>query len=139
MNKMKKISSELSLLHQDFNSRTQIGNTFPNQTLYKNLAESFQKWSIFMQKNAINVKEHIVENIKHTEKELNCINELIDIRTKTGIVYYSNWRNLETKKSKLFKMGFSKDWKLNLEGTGLSKPEVVTNETLSKYLMLPKV
>lgn len=36
-------------------------------------------------------------------------------------------------------MGYNKEWKLNLKGTGLNKSDVVNNETLSKFLMLPKV
>lgn len=92
-----------------------------------------------MLKQSNNIKENILDNIRHTNKELICMNDLINTRTKTGIVYYSNWRQLENKKSKLFKMGYSKDWKLNLVGTGLTNSDVVNNETLSKYLMLPEV
>lgn len=137
--KLKSVSTELSQIHANYNSKTQIGNTFPNQTLYKNLSECFHKWSILAQKQSININENFVENIKYTHKEINCLNDLMNIRTKTGIVYYSNWRNLENKKTKLFKMGFNKEWKLDLTDTGLTEKDVINNETLSKYLMLPDV
>lgn len=139
LNRLKSVCSDLSRIHSNHNSRTQVGNTFPNQTLYQDLSRTFGKWSQFVIKQTKNINENLVENLRFTKKEINCVDELIDIRTRTGILYYSNWKSLESKKMRLFKSGYTKDWKLNLKGTGLSKGDVVNNETLSKFLMLPKV
>ena len=125
--------------HQSFNERIQIGHSFENQSLYEALAKTFSSWSSLFVNQGQAISSLLVDTARYTEKEIDSMEELIQLRKAVGIKYFKKWQSLEEKKNKLLDQGYSKNWEFSPEQYGLKIEDFRDNKILSKYLMLPKV
>jgi len=81
----------------------------------------------------------LVDTARYTEKEIDSLDDLLQLRKSVGIKYFKKWQSLEEKKNKLIDQDFNKSWEINPEHYGLKIDDLRDNKILSKYLMLPKV
>jgi hypothetical protein len=85
------------------------------------------------------ISEMLFDTARYTEKEIDALHELYNLRKTTGFIYFKKWGGLEMKKNKLFKQGYSKNWEVNLKSFNLKQKDLEESKVLAKYLMLPKV
>lgn len=64
---------------------------------------------------------------------------MIKTRNQVGAEFFKKWVMLEGKKDKLHAMGYSPEWKLDLNKHKINREAVVSNKDLSRFLMLPNV
>lgn len=111
------------------------------------MKNTFYQWAEMTNSKVKMVEKHLVKTFHFSNMEIEAHNEvdkdlriqLIKARNQAGAEFFKRWVQLEGKKDKLYALGYSPDWQLDLNKHSVSKDVVVNNKDLSKYLMLPTV
>jgi hypothetical protein len=112
---MQSCCQQISADYQNFNDKNQIGQTIENQGLYQALEKTFGSWSSLFINQGQAISHLLVDTARYTEKELDSLDELIQVRKAVGMRYFKTWEKLEEKKNKQFELGYSRTWETNLD------------------------
>jgi len=131
---------ELELINKNFNDSVDEGKWTDLSTLYKDLNERVDCWSLQMQKTSVLVKEHLFKTFKYSRTECEAAVDLLKVRNECGQAYFGVLKHLSEKKEKLLNTNDPSQWKLDPKVTQekIAPEDLIKNKDIAKHFMMPE-